>query len=151
AFLLNVLQIEKVGYAFKLQFTNDKDISAVGDVSNFKLLMTALDDMFGNLSIVDVATAFSLVGAGARFGVWVVGFVGMATDYSEALLAMKYRVKNETGEYSSGPMYYIERGLGKKWSLLAYAFAIFGAFAALGIGNSVQSNTIADVMSNSFH
>ncbi|MYL59641.1 amino acid carrier protein, partial [Virgibacillus halodenitrificans] len=67
------------------------------------------------------------------------------------LLAMKYRVKNESGEYSSGPMYYIERGLGKKWKPLAVAFAFFGAFAALGIGNSVQSNTIADVMQNSFN
>src|SRR5699024_8904082 len=65
--------------------------------------------------------------------------------------AQKYRVKNALGEYSSGPMYYIERGLGSKWKWLAVAFAFFGAFAALGIGNSVQSNTIADVVQESFH
>ncbi|HZG71432.1 MAG TPA: sodium:alanine symporter family protein, partial [Chondromyces sp.] len=93
----------------------------------------------------------SLGGPGAIFWMWIVGLLGMATKYAEALLAMKYRVKNANGEYSSGPMYYIERGLGRKWKWLAMAFALFGAFAALGIGNSVQSNTIADVMTNSFH
>jgi len=150
-FVLKGLQIQKLGYAFKLAFTKDKDKSAEGDVSNFKALMTSLAGMIGNGNIAGVATAITLGGPGAIFWMWVVGLLGMATKYAEALLAMKYRVKNETGEYSSGPMYYIERGLGKKWRLLAYAFAIFGAFAALGIGNSVQSNTIADVMSNSFH
>src|SRR5699024_9917741 len=90
-------------------------------------------------------------GPGAIFWMWLVGLLGMATKYAEALLAQKYRVKNANGEYSSGPMYYIERGLGSKWKPLAVAFALFGAFAALGIGNSVQSNTIADVVDSSFH
>src|SRR5699024_6445824 len=117
----------------------------------FKALMTSLAGMVGNGNIAGVATAISLGGPGEIFWMWIVGLVGMATKYAEALLAQKYRVKNAHGEYSSGPMYYIERGLGRKFKFLAVAFAFFGAFAALGIGNSVQSNTIADVVENSFH
>src|SRR5699024_7127791 len=146
------LQFRKLGYAFKLAFGKDKeDIeNGKGDVSNFKALMTSLAGMIGNGNIAGVATAITLGGPGAIFWMWIVGLVGMATKYAEALLAQKYRVKNALGEYSSGPMYYIERGLGRKWKWLAVAFAFFGAFAALGIGNSVQSNTIADVVKESF-
>ncbi|WHX25274.1 sodium:alanine symporter family protein [Virgibacillus halodenitrificans] len=151
-FILKGLQFSKLFYALKLAFSKDKEDSETeGDVSNFKALMTSLAGMIGNGNIAGVATAVTLGGPGAIFWMWVVGLLGMATKYAEALLAMKYRVKNESGEYSSGPMYYIERGLGKKWKPLAVAFAFFGAFAALGIGNSVQSNTIADVMQNSFN
>ncbi|MDQ0215293.1 AGCS family alanine or glycine:cation symporter [Oikeobacillus pervagus] len=151
--LLKGLQFHKLAYAFKLGFTKEKeeDANAEGDVSNFKALMTALAATIGNGNIAGVATAITLGGPGAIFWMWVVGLLGMATKYAEALLAMKYRVKNANGEYSGGPMYYIERGLGQKWKWLAVGFALFGAFAALGIGNSVQSNTISDVVSKSFH
>ncbi|PAV31650.1 sodium:alanine symporter family protein [Virgibacillus profundi] len=151
--ILKGLQFKKLAYAFKLAFFKDKDEdpNAEGDVSNFKALMTSLAGMIGNGNIAGVATAVTLGGPGAIFWMWIVGLLGMATKYAEALLAMKYRVKNEDGEYSSGPMYYIERGIGPKWKFLAVAFAGFAAFAALGIGNSVQSNTIADVMENSFN
>ncbi|OZU89377.1 sodium:alanine symporter family protein [Virgibacillus indicus] len=151
--ILKGLQFKKLLYAFKLAFFKDKDEDpeAEGDVSNFKALMTSLAGMIGNGNIAGVATAVTLGGPGAIFWMWVVGLLGMATKYAEALLAMKYRVKNADGEYSSGPMYYIERGIGPKWKPLAVAFAAFAAFAALGIGNSVQSNTIADVMDNSFN
>lgn len=151
-FLLKGLQFRKLGYAFKLAFTKDKegDSEAEGDVSNFKTLMTSLAGMIGNGNIAGVAAAITLGGPGAIFWMWIVGLLGMATKYAEALLAMKYRVKKPSGEYSSGPMYYIERGLGLKWKWLAVAFAFFGAFAALGIGNSVQSNTIAEVAKKSF-
>ncbi|SDN97268.1 alanine or glycine:cation symporter, AGCS family [Alkalicoccus daliensis] len=150
--VLRGLQFRKLIYAFKIGFgKEDKaDAKAEGDVSHFKALMTALAATIGNGNIAGVATAITLGGPGAIFWMWIVGLLGMATKYAEALLAVKYRVKNERGEYSSGPMYYIERGLGKKYKLLAVAFAVFGAFAALGIGNSVQSNTIADVTSTSF-
>ncbi|KAB7706630.1 amino acid carrier protein [Bacillus aerolatus] len=151
-FLLKGLQFHRLIYAFKLAFTkeDENDAQAEGDVSNFKALMTALAATIGNGNIAGVATAITLGGPGAIFWMWIVGLLGMATKYAEALLAMKYRVKNANGEYSGGPMYYIERGLGRKWKWLAVAFALFGAFAALGIGNSVQSNTIADVM-RGFH
>jgi|SRR5690625_3792422 len=152
-FVLKGLQFRKLSYAFKLAFTKDQEDmeSGKGDVSNFKALMTSLAGMIGNGNIAGVATAISLGGPGAIFWMWIVGLVGMATKYAEALLAQKYRIKNANGEYSSGPMYYIERGLGRRFRFLAVAFALFGAFAALGIGNSVQSNTIADVVWNSFH
>ncbi|AXI10848.1 sodium:alanine symporter family protein [Oceanobacillus zhaokaii] len=150
--ILKGLQFKKLGYAFKLAFTKDKeDAAADGDVSNFKALMTSLAGMIGNGNIAGVATAVTLGGPGAIFWMWIAGLLGMVTKYAEALLAQVYRVKNEKGEYSSGPMYYIERGLGKRWKPLGIAFAIFAAFAALGTGNGVQANTIADVMDNSFH
>ncbi|MCD5325269.1 MULTISPECIES: alanine/glycine:cation symporter family protein [Pontibacillus] len=153
--MLRGLQFRKLMYAFKLAFTKEEksesSSDAEGDISNFKTLMTALSATIGNGNIAGVATALTLGGPGAIFWMWIVGLLGMATKYAEALLAMKYRVKNENGEYSGGPMYYVERGLGKKWKGLAIAFAFFGAFAALGIGNSVQSNTISDVMDESFH
>ncbi|MED3645807.1 sodium:alanine symporter family protein [Halalkalibacterium halodurans] len=150
--VLRGLQFRRLLYAFKIGFGKEdsKDAAAEGDVSHFKALMTALAATIGNGNIAGVATAITLGGPGAIFWMWIVGLLGMATKYAEALLAVKYRVKNAKGEYSSGPMYYIERGLGQKFKWLAIAFAFFGAFAALGIGNSVQSNTIADVTKNSF-
>lgn len=150
-FLLRGVQFRKLGYAFKLAFKPDKqDAEAEGDVSNFKTLMTQLAGMIGNGNIAGIATAVTLGGPGAIFWMWVAGILGMTTKYAEALLAQVYRVKNENGEYSSGPMYYIERGLGKKWKPLGMAFAFFAMIAALGTGNGVQSNTIADVMGNTF-
>ncbi|MCP1191291.1 sodium:alanine symporter family protein [Priestia flexa] len=151
-FALRGLQFRKLMYAFKLGFTKEKeeDAKAEGDVSNFKALMTALAATIGNGNIAGVATAITLGGPGAIFWMWIVGLLGMATKYAEALLAMKFRVKNDKGEYSGGPMYYVEKGLGPKFKILAIAFALFGAFAALGIGNSVQSNTIASVVDESF-
>lgn len=151
-FVLKGMQFTKLIHAFKLAFVpNKKEAESEGDISNFKALMTSLAGMIGNGNIAGVATAVTLGGPGAIFWMWVVGLLGMTTKYAEALLAMKFRVQNYKGEYSSGPMYYIEKGLGHRFKFLAIAFAIFGAFAALGIGNSVQSNTIADVMTNSFN
>lgn len=151
-FVLKGMQFTKLIHAFKLAFVpNKKEAESEGDISNFKALMTSLAGMIGNGNIAGVATAVTLGGPGAIFWMWVVGLLGMTTKYAEALLAMKFRVQNDKGEYSSGPMYYLEKGLGHRFKFLAIAFAIFGAFAALGIGNSVQSNTIADVMTNSFN
>lgn len=150
--MLKGLQFSRLIYAFKLAFTKEGNANSndEGDVSNFKALMTGLAATIGNGNIAGIATAITVGGPGAIFWMWVVGLLGMATKYAEALLAMKYRKKNANGEYSSGPMYYIEYGLGKKFKWLAVLFAVFGAFAALGIGNSVQSNTIASVMKGSF-
>ncbi|MFB4213955.1 alanine/glycine:cation symporter family protein [Shouchella sp. JSM 1781072] len=149
---LKGLQFRRLGHAFKLGFGKEdkSDSAAEGDISHFKTLMTTLSATIGIGNIAGVATAVTLGGPGAIFWMWIVGLLGMATKYAEALLAVKFRVKNDRGEYSSGPMYYIEKGLGKKFKFLAIGFALFGAIAALGIGNSVQSNTIADVASTSF-
>ncbi|HPB83597.1 MAG TPA: sodium:alanine symporter family protein [Spirochaetota bacterium] len=119
-----------------------------GDISHFQSLMTALAATVGTGNIAGVATAIAAGGPGALFWMWVTGFVGMATKYSEAVLAVKYRVTDGLGTMSGGPMYYIERGLKMPW--LAKLFAVFAAVAAFGIGNMVQANSIADVMNSAF-
>ncbi|MCY8578607.1 alanine:cation symporter family protein, partial [Bacillus haynesii] len=103
-FILRGLQFKRLIYAFKLAFGKEKESAgADGDVSNFKALMTTLAGTIGNGNIAGVATAITVGGPGALFWMWLVGLLGMATKYSEALLATKYRVKNERGEYSGGP------------------------------------------------
>jgi AGCS family alanine or glycine:cation symporter len=114
-----------------------------GDVSPFQALMTALAATIGTGNIVGVATAISIGGPGALFWMWVIAVLGMATKYSEALLAVKFRIKDARGRMNGGPMYYIERGMGRKWKWLAVAFAVFGSIAAFGIGNMVQANAVA--------
>jgi AGCS family alanine or glycine:cation symporter len=92
---------------------------------------------------VGVAGAIAIGGPGAVFWMWITALVGMATKYSEAVLAVKYREVDERGKHQGGPMYYIKNGLGKNWTWLAFLFALFGALAAFGIGNGVQSNAVA--------
>ncbi|RKG32599.1 alanine/glycine:cation symporter family protein [Acinetobacter tianfuensis] len=120
-----------------------------GDISQFAALMTALSATIGTGNIAGVATACVLGGPGAVFWMWITALFGMATKYGEGVLAVKFRVKNEKGEMSGGPMYYIERGLGAKWKWLAVLFALFGTLASFGIGSSVQSNTVALAVENS--
>lgn len=129
----------KIFTAIKISLQSDK--KSKGDVSQFAALATALAATIGTGNIIGVATAISLGGPGAVFWCWLTGVLGIATKYSEGLLAIKYRVTNEKGEMSGGPMYALERGLKMKW--LAILFCIFTAIAALGIGNMVQSNSIA--------
>lgn len=117
-----------------------------GDVSPFAALSTALAATVGNGNIGGVATALFTGGPGAIFWMWVCGFVGMATKYSEALLGVKYREKYPDGSIAGGPMYYIKNGVRIKWlaKILAPAFAVCGAFAALfGTGNMMQANQMA--------
>jgi AGCS family alanine or glycine:cation symporter len=122
-----------------------------GDVSPFQALMTCLSATVGTGNIAGVATAIFLGGPGALFWMWCTALVGMATKYSEIVLAVHYREKDERGEYIGGPMYAIKNGLGKSWAWLGFAFAIFGGLAGFGIGNMVQSNSMAEVMESSFH
>ena len=140
---LNGIQIRSIIYAFRLTFAKERE--GEGDISHFGSLMTALAATVGMGNIAGVSTAVALGGPGAIFWMWVTGLVGMATKYSEGYLAVKYRHINEYGEISGGPMYYIEYGLGQKW--LGVCFAIFGALAAFGIGNMIQSNTTAHALS----
>ncbi len=125
--------------AIRLAFTKDKE--GRGDVSQFGSLVTALAATVGTGNIVGVATAVALGGPGAVLWMWLTGVFGMATKYSEALLAVKYRVKTSDGTMLGGPMYALERGLGMKW--LAVLFCVFTAAAAFGIGNMVQTNSAA--------
>ncbi len=121
-----------------------------GDISPFQALMTALSATIGTGNIAGVATAIYLGGPGAIFWMWVIALFGMATKYAEAVLAVKYREVDELGNHVGGPMYYIKNGLGKNWAWLGMAFAIFGMIAAFGIGNLIQSNSVASVLKNNF-
>ncbi len=133
--------------AIRLSVTRDKD--STGDVSQFGALATALAATIGTGNVVGVATAIALGGPGAVLWCWLMGVFGMATKYTEGLLAIKYRVRTSDGKMLGGPMYALERGLKMKW--LAVLFALFTALAAFGIGNTVQSNAIATVMSDSYN
>ncbi|PKR76927.1 sodium:alanine symporter family protein [Halalkalibacillus sediminis] len=149
-FRLGFLQIKTLPYALKLSFTKSpKDKNQKGDISHYQALTTALAATIGTGNIAGVATAVVLGGPGAVFWMWVTAVFGMATKYAEAILAVKYRVEDKNGNMSGGPMYYLEKGLNAKW--LGVLFAIFGAVAAFGIGNMVQSNSVSDVMSSTFN
>ena len=146
---IGFLQMRLLPYSLKLAFKKqDKNQKAEGDISHFQALMTALAATVGTGNIAGVATAVFTGGPGAVFWMWVTAFFGMATKYAEAVLAVKYRVEDRDGEMSGGPMYYLERGLGQKW--LGVLFAFFGAIAAFGIGNLVQSNSVASVVESTF-
>lgn len=132
--------------AIKLSLSKDKE--STGDVSQFGALATALAATIGTGNIIGVATAVALGGPGAVLWCWLSGVFGIATKYSEGLLAIKYRVKAEDGRMLGGPMYALERGLGWKW--LAVLFALFTALASFGIGNTVQANAISTIAHESY-
>ncbi|MDO4905486.1 MAG: sodium:alanine symporter family protein [Lautropia sp.] len=142
------LQVTMLPFALKQAFSPHHDKDHEGDISHFGALMTALSATIGTGNIAGVATAVVSGGPGAVFWMWMTAFFGMATKYAEGILAVKFRVQNEKGEMSGGPMYYIERGLGMKW--LALLFALFGMLASFGIGSSVQANSVAQAIESSF-
>lgn len=145
---LGLLQVLKLPKAFKLIFADDK---GQGDISSFAALATALAATVGTGNIVGVATAIKAGGPGALFWMWIAAFFGMATKYSEGFLAIKYRTRDDNGEVSGGPMYYILNGMGKRWKPLAIFFAVAGILVAyFGIGTFSQVNSIASSLENSF-
>jgi len=143
------VQIRHFGTAVKEALSGmfaGKEGKGEGTITSFQALTTALASTVGNGNIGGVATAIVVGGPGAIFWMWVTAAVGMATKYSEAVLGVHYRVTTESGEFASGPMYYITNGLKEKpyAKPLAYMFCVFGAATALfGTGNMAQSNTIA--------
>lgn len=136
----------KIFTAIRLSVKRDKGAS--GDVSQFGALATALAATIGTGNIIGVATAVALGGPGAVLWCWLTGVFGIATKYSEGLLAIKYRVRTPDGKMLGGPMYALERGLG--WKPLAVLFAFFTAMAAFGIGNTVQANAISTILSETY-
>lgn len=126
-----------------------KDDDADGEVSQFGALVTSLAATIGIGNIVGVATAVALGGPGAVMWCWLSGILGISTKYAEALLSVKYRTKDSDGAVVGGPMYVIERGMGRKWKWLAILFAVFTILASFGIGSSVQSNAFASVVDSS--
>lgn len=123
---------------------------AVGDVNHFQALTTALSATVGIGNIAGVAIAIHYGGPGALFWMWVTAFFGMAIKYTECTLAVKYRVQNEDGSVSGGPMYYIEKGLGENWKWLAVFFAAMAVICSFLTGNAVQANTVADTLKSTF-
>ena len=132
--------------AIKLSVAHDKD--SAGDVSQFGALATALAATIGTGNIVGVATAIAIGGPGAVFWCWLTGVFGIATKYSEGLLAIKYRIKTPSGKMLGGPMYALERGLG--WKKMAILFSLFTALASFGIGSTVQANAISTITHDSY-
>ncbi len=122
-----------------------KDSQSEGDVSQFAALATSLAATIGTGNIIGVATAISLGGPGAVMWCWLTGVFGIATKYSEGLLAVRYRVTTQNGRMLGGPMYALERGLGMRW--LGILFCAFAAVATFGIGNTVQANAISENIS----
>ncbi len=144
--ILKGVQFRALPLAFRLIL--HKDHGHEGDISHFAALMTALAATVGIGNIVGVATAITLGGPGAVFWMWMTGLVGMATKYSEAVLAVKYREKGEHG-MRGGPMYYLAKGAGLPW--LGWLFALFAAIATFGIGNMTQANATAKIFEATFH
>lgn len=142
------VQIRRLGLALKYMFA--KEEGGQGEISSFAALCTALSATIGTGNIVGVATAIATGGPGALFWMEIAALFGMATKYSEGLLAVKYRVKDKNGNMLGGPFYYIENGMGKRWKWLAKIFAFFGVFVGLmGIGTFTQVNSITTA-ANSF-
>lgn len=139
----------KIPKAFRLLVKNAS--ADDGEISPRHALMTALSATIGTGNIAGVATAIYFGGPGAVFWMWLIALFGMATKFSEAVLAVRFRQVNEHGEFVGGPMYYIKNGLGVRWRWMASTFALFGMIAAFGIGNMVQSNSVADALHSTFN
>ena len=142
---LGFLQFRKFGYAMKNTIGKvfSKQQAGKGEVTPFQAVTTALAATVGTGNIAGVTGAIAIGGPGAVFWMWISALFGMMTKYSEVLLAVRYRERNEKGDWVGGPMYYIKNGLGKNWKWLAVLFSLLATLAAFGIGNMTQVNTIA--------
>ena len=138
------LQFRKFGYALKNTIGKifQKREAGEGEITPFQAVSTALAGTVGTGNIAGITTAVTLGGPGTLFWLWVTALIGMATKYSEVLLAVKFRERNKYGDWVGGPMYYIKNGLGKKWKWLGAIFCVFAALAALGTGNAIQAGNI---------
>lgn len=146
-FGLRAITFRRLGHAFVLLAggRNPKG-KTPGDITPFQALTTVLSSTIGTGNIAGVATAIFLGGPGAVFWMWVTALTGMAAKFSETVCAITFRKTGPGGSTAGGPMYYIVHGLGPRWKWLAVVFAISGSFAAFGIGNLVQSNSVAHAM-----
>ena len=139
------IQFGKFGYVMKntLGKIFQKTEAGEGEITPFQAVSTALAATVGTGNIAGVTGAICVGGPGAVFWMWISALFGMVTKYAEVVLAVRYRERNESGDWVGGPMYYIRNGLGRKFNWLACLFCVLGALAAFGIGNMTQVNTIA--------
>ena len=147
---LRFLTIMKIPFGFSLLWKGRIPGNDAGDITPFNALMTSLSATIGTGNIAGVATAIFLGGPGAVFWMWMTALVGMGTKYAEAVCAVRFREKDQNGNFVGGPMYYIQNGMGANWRWLAITFALFAGIAGFGIGNMVQSNSIADALYTTF-
>lgn len=147
---LRGVQFRLLFHALYLALIKRKEATAQeGDITHFQALMTALSATVGTGNIAGVATALAAGGPGALFWIWMTGLFGMATKYAEAVLAVRYRRKDRRGSMCGGPMYYLSEGVRSR--PLGILFAVFASIAAFGIGNMVQSNSVADSLHTVLH
>jgi len=146
---LRFMTLRKIPVALRL-LLQGREGRGEGDISPFSALMTSLSATIGTGNIGGVAVAVAVGGPGALFWMWMTALVGMATKYAEAVCAVTFREQDEAGNFSGGPMYYIRNGLHRHWRWLAYAFALFGSLAGFGLANTVQSNSVAQVLETAF-
>ena len=138
------IQFSKFGYAMKNTIGKifQKSEAGEGEITPFQAVATALAATVGTGNIAGVTGAICVGGPGAVFWMWISALFGMVTKYAEVVLSVRYRERNEAGDWVGGPMYYIKNGLGKNWMWLAYLYAFFGVCAVFGTGNATQVNTI---------
>lgn len=146
---LKFMPVRKMGFAFAELFRKREGTSA-GEVSPFGALMTALSSTIGTGNIAGVAAAIAIGGPGAVFWMWMTAIVGMATKYSEGVLALRYRETDAKGHFVGGPMYYIKNGMGKNWIWLGGLFAVFGVLASWGTGALIQAQSISDAVRTTY-
>jgi AGCS family alanine or glycine:cation symporter len=146
---LRFMTLRKIPVALRL-LLQGREGRGEGDISPFSALMTSLSATIGTGNIAGVATAVALGGPGALFWMWMTALLGMATKYAEAVCAVRFREQDALGNYSGGPMYYIRNGLHRRWHWLGFLFALFGSLAGFGLANTVQSNSVAQVLNDSF-
>ncbi len=144
------MQFTKLGYALKNTIGKafQKQSAAEGSVTPFQALTTALAATVGTGNIIGTSQAIAMGGYGAIFWLWIAALLGMIIKYSEVVLSVHYRKRNENGDWVGGPMYYIVNGMGKGWKWLAILFAIFAVLASFGIGNLSQANSITCSINN---
>ncbi|MCZ6763303.1 MAG: sodium:alanine symporter family protein [Alphaproteobacteria bacterium] len=143
---LKFMPVMRLGTGFRMLWQGRHAETESGEISPYNALMTSLSATIGTGNIAGVATAIFLGGPGALFWMWCTALVGMATKYAEAVCAVQFREVDERGRYVGGPMYYIKNGLGSHWAWLGGVFALFGALAGFGIGNTIQANSVADAV-----
>lgn len=138
------IQFGRFGYAIKNTIGKvfQKQTAEKGAITPFQAVTTALAATVGTGNIIGTGQAISMGGYGAIFWLWIAALLGMVIKYCEVVLSVKYRQKNEKGDWVGGPMYYITNGMGKHWKWLAVLFAIFAVLASFGIGNLSQANSI---------
>ena len=147
------LQFGKFGYAMKNTIGKifRRSEAGKGEITPFQAVSTALAATVGTGNIAGAAGAIAVGGPGAVFWMWISARFGMVTKYAEVVLAVRYRERNDQGDWVGGPMYYIRNGLGRGWNWLACVFCVLSALAAFGIGNMTQVNTIASSINNAIN